>query len=247
MVLAKSFYRFTGTIIGAVMAIAITAVFGQVPELFLLSIAVWIGFCTFGGALNRKFRGYGFVHSRYTTALIGIPALAHPDGVFLAATTKVSDLAAQVNTEFINVSHQWLERLRWQGDADADAAVETCLYDVPALLALEVTKPVRTAAEAAHAEVPLQAFVAVLPGRLARARGWCTCLTRRCWNLDTAAELLERFMAEMLAYTQTYASLALETDTRELTAAHYVFKTNAAADGCPCETFVRSSRWGAFA
>ncbi|RDK01515.1 hypothetical protein DLM46_17000 [Paraburkholderia lacunae] len=93
MVLAKSFYRFAGTIIGAVVTITITAVFGQVPELFLLSIAIWIGVCTFGAALNRNFRAYGFVLSGYTTALIGIPALAHPDGVFLAATTRVSELS----------------------------------------------------------------------------------------------------------------------------------------------------------
>ncbi|MBT2790107.1 hypothetical protein [Paraburkholderia strydomiana] len=75
-----------------------------------------------------------------------------------------------VSTRFRAV-HQWLEWLRRQGDADAVAAVETCLHDVPALLALEGNKPVCTAAEAAHAEAQLQAFVAILPARLARARG----------------------------------------------------------------------------
>lgn len=93
MVLAKSFYRFAGTVVGAVVTVALTAVFGQVPELFLLSMAVWIGICTFGAALNRNFRSYGFVLAGYTTALIGIPAIAHPDGVFLSAMTRLTEVS----------------------------------------------------------------------------------------------------------------------------------------------------------
>jgi uncharacterized membrane protein YccC len=323
MVLAKSFYRFAGTIIGAVVTITITAVFGQVPQLFLLSIALWIGFCTFGAALNRNFRAYGFVLSGYTTALIGIPALAHPDGVFLAATTRVSELSmgifcsaivssivfpqrvadtlrdvvrarysrftqlvtetfsgastpesakdfharfaadvvaletlssmavfedwgtrrragrvAQLNTEFMNVStrfralHQWLGRLRGQGSAHVVDAIETCLRDVPALLALPDNKPVRTATDAAHAEAQLRVFVASLPGRLSYARERLARLPDEALlEFDSAAELLERFVVEMLAYTQTYASLASETDTREPTAARYVSKTNYVSAG----------------
>jgi uncharacterized membrane protein YccC len=321
MVLAKSFYRFAGTIIGAVVTVAVTTVFGQVPELFLLSIAIWIGFCTFGAALNRNFRAYGFVLSGYTTALIGIPALAHPDGVFLAATTRVSELSmgifcsaivsaivfpqrladtlrdvvrarysrftqlvtetfsgvsnsdsakdfharfaadvvavetlssvavfedwgtrrragrvAQLNTDFMNVStrfralHQWLGRLRGQGNADAVEAIETCLRDVPALLALPDNKPVRTAADASHAEAQLRGFVAILPGRLAYTRERLSHLPDEALlEFDTATELLERFVVEMLAYTQTYASLASETDTREPTAARYVSKNYVSA------------------
>jgi uncharacterized membrane protein YccC len=324
MVLAKSFYRFAGTIIGAVVTVAVTAVFGQVPELFLLSLALWIGFCTFGAALNRNFRAYGFVLSGYTTALIGIPALAHPDGVFLAATTRVSELSmgifcsaivssivfpqrlsdtlrdvvrarysrftqlvtetfsgvnnpdsakdfharfaadivaletlsgvavfedwgtrrragrvAQLNTDFMNVStrfralQQWLGRLRGQGNnADAVDAIETCLRDVPALLALPVNKPVRTATDASQAEAQLREFVVILPGRLADTRERLSHLPDAALlEFDTAAELLERFVVEMLLYTQTYASLASETDTREPTAARYVSKTNFVSAG----------------
>ncbi|WP_321910262.1 FUSC family protein [Paraburkholderia sp. J11-2] len=318
MVLAKSFYRFAGTIIGAVVTIIITAVFGQVPELFLLAIAIWIGFCTIGAAMNRNFRSYGFVLSGYTTALIGIPALAHPDGVFLAATTRVSELSmgivcsaivsaivlpqhvadtlrdvvrarysrftelvtetfsgerapesatdfharfaadvvaletlssvavfedwgarrragcvARLNTEFMNVStrfqalRQWLGWLRGRGSADVVIAIEACLRDVPPLLALPDNNPVGTAADAAHTEAQVQVFVAILPGRLSDTRQRLAHLPDDALlEFDTAAELLERFMVEMLAYTQTYASLASETDTREPTAARYISKTN---------------------
>ncbi|MPW23797.1 hypothetical protein GCT13_45715 [Paraburkholderia sp. CNPSo 3157] len=93
MVLAKSFYRLAGTVVGVVVTIALAAAFSQTPELFLLSIAIWIGLCTFGAALNGNFRSYGFVLAGYTTALIGIPALSHPDEVFLAAMTRLAELS----------------------------------------------------------------------------------------------------------------------------------------------------------
>lgn len=89
MVIAKSFYRFIGTIVGAMVTVGLTALFGQFPELFLLSITLWICLCTIGASLNRSFRAYGFVLSGYTTALIGIPALANPDGVFISAMTRL--------------------------------------------------------------------------------------------------------------------------------------------------------------
>ncbi|EKS70251.1 fusaric acid resistance protein fusB, fusC, fusD [Burkholderia sp. SJ98] len=93
MVIAKSFYRFIGTIVGAMVTVGLTALFGQFPELFLLSITLWICLCTIGASLNRSFRAYGFVLSGYTTALIGIPALANPDGVFISAMTRLSELS----------------------------------------------------------------------------------------------------------------------------------------------------------
>ena len=93
LVLAKSFYRFIATIVGSVVAVAITSVFAQQRELFLLSLAIWIGICTFGAARNRNFRSYGFVLSGYTAALVGIPATAHPDGAFLSALTRVSEVS----------------------------------------------------------------------------------------------------------------------------------------------------------
>jgi uncharacterized membrane protein YccC len=92
LVLAKSFYRFVGTLVGSAYTLAVTALFGQQPELFLLSIALWIGLCTFGAARNRNFRSYAFVLSGYTAALIGLPASSDPSGVFLSAMTRLSEV-----------------------------------------------------------------------------------------------------------------------------------------------------------
>src|SRR5258708_14613228 len=92
MVLAKSFYRIAGTLVGSLVTIVLIALFAQEPTLFLLSVSVWVGICTFGAARNRNFHSYGFVLAGYTAALVGIPAAQHPDGAFMAAVTRVTEV-----------------------------------------------------------------------------------------------------------------------------------------------------------
>ena len=77
MVLAKSFYRICGTLVGlVVMLVADQPVLAAARELFITATALWVGICTAGAARNRNFRSYGFVLAGYTAALIGIPAVA---------------------------------------------------------------------------------------------------------------------------------------------------------------------------
>ena len=91
MVLAKSFYRICGTLVGLVVMLVLISLFSQQPELFIAATAIWVGICTAGAARNRNFRSYGFVLAGYTAALIGIPASQHPDGAFLSALTRVAE------------------------------------------------------------------------------------------------------------------------------------------------------------
>ncbi|KVO42068.1 FUSC family protein [Burkholderia ubonensis] len=91
-VFAKSFYRVAGTVFGLVATLTFVSLFPQQPQLFLLSIALWIALCTAGAARNRNFRSYGFLLAGYTTALIGLPASQHPDGAFMSAMTRVSEV-----------------------------------------------------------------------------------------------------------------------------------------------------------
>ena len=93
MVLAKSFYRFCGTMVGLVVMLVLISLFSQQPVLFITATALWVGICTAGAARNRNFRSYGFVLAGYTAALIGIPAAQHPDGAFLSALTRVSEVS----------------------------------------------------------------------------------------------------------------------------------------------------------
>jgi uncharacterized membrane protein YccC len=84
-VFAKSFYRLLGTIAGSAVTVVLIALFAQNTELFLPSLALWVGICSTGAMRCRNFRAYGFVLAGYTAAMVGLPALAHPDGVFMAA------------------------------------------------------------------------------------------------------------------------------------------------------------------
>jgi uncharacterized membrane protein YccC len=93
MVLAKSFYRFCGTLVGLVVMLALISLFSQQPVLFLTATALWVGICTAGAARNRNFRSYAFVLSGYTAALIGIPAAQHADAAFLTAMTRVAEVS----------------------------------------------------------------------------------------------------------------------------------------------------------
>jgi uncharacterized membrane protein YccC len=95
-VLAKSFYRIGGTLVGVVATLVLVALFAQHAELFLAALALWIGICTAGAARNRNFRSYGFVLAGYTAALIGIPAAQQADGAFIAALTRASEVTLGV-------------------------------------------------------------------------------------------------------------------------------------------------------
>ena len=91
-VFAKSFYRLLGTLAGSVVTVVLIALFPQNTELFLPSLAVWVGLCSAGAMRQRNFRGYGFVLAGYTAAMIGLPVLAHPEGAFFAAIWRVLEI-----------------------------------------------------------------------------------------------------------------------------------------------------------
>src|SRR6516162_1840924 len=61
LVLAKSFYRIIGTLTGASVALLLVALFAQERVLFLGTLSLWIGMCTFGSQYMRNFTAYAFV------------------------------------------------------------------------------------------------------------------------------------------------------------------------------------------
>lgn len=93
MVFAKSVYRIVGTGVGMVAAVVLGAVFVQQPELYILGISAWVAACTAAAMRNRHFRWYGFVLAGYTAALIGIPVVMQPGGLFLAALGRGAEVA----------------------------------------------------------------------------------------------------------------------------------------------------------
>ena len=91
-VFAKSFYRVLGTLAGSAMMVALIAIFPQNTELFLPSLAVWVGLCSAGAMRYRTFRAYGFVLAGYTAAMIGLPILDQPQQAFMAAVWRVLEI-----------------------------------------------------------------------------------------------------------------------------------------------------------
>ncbi|SAK65151.1 fusaric acid resistance protein [Caballeronia fortuita] len=317
MVLAKSFYRFCGTMVGLVVMMIFIGLFAQQPVLFLSATALWVGLCTAGAARNRNFRSYGFVLAGYTAALIGIPAAQHPEAAYLSALTRVGEVTlgivcsgavsalvfpqhageqvrttvrrrftqfvdyvcralsgnmeraqiertnlafvsdivgfeaarsvavfenpesrrrggrlARLNSEFMSAStrfhalHQLMNRLRGNASAATIDALEPFFREVPPLLAVS-GEPVRNAADAAHAAAQLRDYKAALPKRVRAARAQLEANPAFVeLEFDTATELLYRFVDDMLAYAETYASLSAPSHERERWIARYVPKTN---------------------
>jgi len=95
-VFAKSTYRLIGSLFGLVVMLELIGLFAQQPELFILSMALWIGICAGGAARQRNFRSYGFVLAGYTAALIGLPASQAPDDAFMTALTRMAELSVGI-------------------------------------------------------------------------------------------------------------------------------------------------------
>src|SRR6266446_10866759 len=91
LVLAKSFYRIIGTLVGAAGALLLVSLFAQERVLFLGTLAVWIGLCTFASLLARNFAGYGFVLAGYTVAIVGIPGALDPGNAFFFNDTAATE------------------------------------------------------------------------------------------------------------------------------------------------------------
>ncbi|WP_185752692.1 FUSC family protein [Pseudomonas fluorescens] len=134
-VLAKSFYRFLGTLAGSAVMVALIALFAQNTELFLGSLAIWVGICSAGAARYRNFRAYGFVLAGYTAAMVGLPALAHPDGAFMAAVWRVLEISLGIICSTL-VSAAILPQ-------SASAAMRNALYQRFGVFALFVTDGLR--------------------------------------------------------------------------------------------------------
>ena len=155
-VFAKSFYRFLGTLAGSAMMVTLIALFAQNTELFLGSLAIWVGLCSAGAARCRNFRAYGFVLAGYTAAMVGLPALAHPDGAFMAAVWRVLEISLGILCATV-VSAAILPQT-------ASAAMRNALYQRFGVFALFVTDGLRGRSKTESFEATNVRFIAEAVG-----------------------------------------------------------------------------------
>ncbi len=93
MVLAKSFYRIVGTVIGASAGLVLVALVAQERVLFLGGLALWVGLCTFGSQYARNWAAYSFVLSGYTVAIVGVPGALDAGNAFYIAVGRVTEIS----------------------------------------------------------------------------------------------------------------------------------------------------------
>lgn len=93
MVLEKSFYRLLGTLIGAGMTLVFLSLLAQLRDLFILAVALWVGFCVACSAWFRNFQSYAWALAGYTTCLIGFPAFDQVENSFNIVTDRVTIVA----------------------------------------------------------------------------------------------------------------------------------------------------------
>nr|WP_242012410.1 FUSC family protein [Acetobacter lambici] len=88
--LSKARWRLVGTAIGVVMSITLISAFNQTAWLFFPALSIWLGLCCGLATLVRNFRSYALVLAGYTTAIIAIGAIPHPENVFMTAMSRAT-------------------------------------------------------------------------------------------------------------------------------------------------------------
>ncbi|QEN89140.1 FUSC family protein [Labrys sp. KNU-23] len=99
MTLSKARYRVLGTFAGTGIAVTLTALFAQAPELLLCALAIWIGLCTGVATALRNFRAYGAVLAGYTAAIITLDAAANPSQIFDVAEARLIYILLGIGVE----------------------------------------------------------------------------------------------------------------------------------------------------
>ncbi len=88
---SKSAYRFAGTALGAIAAVALVPNLVAVPWLLSAALSLWVGLCIYFALLDRTPRSYVFLLAGFTAAIIGFPCVDAPEAVFDTALARVEE------------------------------------------------------------------------------------------------------------------------------------------------------------
>ena len=120
MVLSKAIYRLAATVVGVVVATALTAIFPQDRTMLLASFTVVMALQTALGTVLRDFRSYACILAGYTVAIVSISNIDTPMDTFASAVNRVAAIVvgilsiAAVNAVLTNAdsSHSLTAKLR---------------------------------------------------------------------------------------------------------------------------------------
>lgn len=91
--LLKGVFRLVGTLVGAVAAVVLTAIFPQDRFGFLFGMLVWAAACSFVSTLLKNFASYGALLAGYTLIIIANNSIPDPDQIFFIAINRASEIS----------------------------------------------------------------------------------------------------------------------------------------------------------
>lgn len=92
MVVSKGLARLFGTALGTVVSLIFTGIFAQTPWLFIFVMAAWLVICTAASTVIRSLWAYSFVLAGYSAAIIVLPNVFHPLGLFDYAIARCTEI-----------------------------------------------------------------------------------------------------------------------------------------------------------
>ncbi len=96
--LQKAFFRTAATLIGFLASIALTGLFAQARDLFVVAFALWLAGCVYVASCYDGNRAYGAVLSGYTVAIISVMQIDSPQNVFNAGIARVGVVVLGIAT-----------------------------------------------------------------------------------------------------------------------------------------------------
>src|SRR5258707_452281 len=116
--LRKGWFRMIGTLIGATMAVVLTACFPQDRIAFLAALALWCGICAGAATVLSNFASYSAALAGYTAAIIAADTLGATGGpsadVFMLAVTRASEICIGIVCAGVVLAGTDLGGARWR-------------------------------------------------------------------------------------------------------------------------------------
>ena len=89
---SKGIYRFWGTLLGGIAALALVPNLVNAPELLVAALVLWTGMAIYFAGLDRTPRAYTFLLAGYTAALIGFPSVDAPGAIWDTVIARVEEI-----------------------------------------------------------------------------------------------------------------------------------------------------------
>lgn len=92
----KVLYRIGGILTGAVVTIALVPNLQNSPELLVLCMASWTGFCIYLAVLDRTPRAFLFQMAAFSSAVMSFPYLDDPASIFTSTVSRVEEMVIAI-------------------------------------------------------------------------------------------------------------------------------------------------------